>query len=1203
MNGIRGLRPALAHWGAPVALGLVFASSLFGQGLLDWGWRAELARPDAWQAERSWQADPSPGATCVRDGDALRFVVPEAALGMKWSHAFPATTYDGCPYLVLRYRAEGLLTDSDTYLVYLDDRGSRETSPVRLSDAVPDGQWHTVAVDLRRVAEGERFAKVAVQVRSGTGPATLWVADLRLAERAPESATVLGAPVPSVPPPPAWEADLAASPWEARPSWLPNPDPDAGATRTGEGWRLGLAAAGKGMKWSWFLTEEVPLAGHAFLCLRYRATGTAPTGDYAACVLGKPSVEGKDYVPVISPVQLRHDGRWHTLCVPLGELPRQIPRATGFAVQAQAAREGAALELARLALAAAPAPIPAAEYMGAEPGTLDEPLTALPLSGVGRLPVAELLRAEGLAAWPDRATVEVGGVPFVLPAAAEAVPATGISERGTLRIPVHRSASEVYLLVLGVFRGAEEDVYSTAGRLTSIPDIDRFAITVSYTDGGEETCFPANLSAGRAFRVDQGGQALRVVTDPERPIRELVLHDNSPGAAFVVPAATANAGAPRASDPDEALPDFSRVTDRRLPATEAAVRVLLGLAPADSWLRLWTVRVDGLVIAPERFQPQSVDALTSTYLCAEPALRLTLRHHAEGDEFGLEAEVENRGTAPLEIAVSGPALGPLRLGDGDPARQWYWFPCVGNRLSAEPFLQRARYGGRFPLQVMSVFDPVADRGAYLRTLDLAGNMRDYVMQKGATGVALWVDTCGRQIAPGAALATVSARLGLTGGDWRTAFRVYRDWVRTWYRPVAPRQAWFRDVFNFRQRFLHGHDPLYDARQGTYDLPAALAEGSAQFGGIEYLHLFDWGSVPGVGRVYGRSGDVSPFDGHLKGGADAFQQAIAAIQQKGVRVGLYIEGYLLEEKGRLGAPGRDWQIRRRDGERFYWPRSSEMMICSHVPAWRDVQASTYANRVRELGVDGMYLDQFGFANPEKDCWCGDHGHPVPGDTVLGERGLSRLVRQSVDAVRPGVVLYDEEVPCDVNSQIIDGSFSYHMKQCRWNRPLAPLHPLRFAIPSFKTFEILVCDHPMGSWAEGVKWTFFNGEGIWLEGPASTWFAPETLATIRRCHAILHEHRAAFSSDEPMPLEPTLTPGVFANVFPAAGEVVKTLYNARHRSVMALVAVPAGMSATAVGIEDAWNRTPVTVRNDGGRALVAVGLGPRDVGCLVFRRATR
>jgi hypothetical protein len=1173
----------------------------WGQALLEWGWEAELGRVEAWQAQPSWQSNPAPGAACRRDGEALEFSVPDSGCGMKWSHSFQPATFDSSPYLVLRYRAEGLLTASDNYLVFINDGSNRETAPFKLSDAVADGQWHLLAVDLRGVAQAGRFAAVAVQVRATQGPARLWISTLRLAEHPPAEAVRLGEKpgADTAATPAAWWADLTGSQWEPRRDWLANPAVDSAFEKTDAAVLLRVPGPGRGMKWSWFFRPGFPLSGYSGITLRYRATGTAPEGDYAISIMGTAAAAGSDYAPVIMPSQLRHDGLWHTLTVPLSERARQLPGVAGFAAQIQAAQQDARIEISRLGLTTQAEAVPALEYLLAEPGAFAPPLTPLPLTASARLPLAEVIQAEGLSGWPEGATVQVGGVPFTLPAATDVVPASGLRECSTVRLPVSQNVSEVYLLLLGVFRGAEEEVYSTEGQLVSITEIDRFSVALRYADGSSERCFPCNLSAGRAFRVDKGAQALCVFADAQRTLAELVLTDNSPGAAFVVLAATANPGPTRCPDPDLTLPDLALTTDRRVPATEAAVRALLALAEADGWLGLWTVSVGGKDLPPERFQRTSATADASVYRCADPALELRLTHRQSGAEFALEAVVTNGGAAPLQIGLSGPRLGPLLLGDRVPEHQWYWFPGAGNRLGNEPFWQQARYGGGFPLQIMSAFNPITDDGVYLRTLDLAGIPRDYGMQKAPAGVALWVDTAASAVPPQGALAAPPTRLGITGGDWRTAFAVYRDWVREWYRPVTPRQAWFRDVYNFRQRFLHGHDPLYDARTGTYSLQTAIAEGVEQFGGIEYIHLFDWGSLPGVGRVYGRTGDVSPLDSYLKGGADAFRRAIADVQRQGIQVGLYIEGYLLEEKGRLGqAHGKEWQIRLRDGQPLYWPQSSEMMICSAVPAWREVQADTYASRVRELDVDGMYLDQFGFANPGKDCWSPDHGHPVPSSTMLGERGLSRQVRERLAATKPGVVLYDEEVPCDVNSQNMDGSFTYHMNHSRWSRPLAPLQPLRFAIPSFKTFEILVCDHPMGSWAEGVKWTFFNGEGIWLEGTARDWFAPRTLETIRAAHAILREHRDAFATDAPVPLQPTFTPGVLANLFPTSEKVVMTLYNARHRSTTAVVPVPPTLPAAAQ-VLDAWNRRTLKPRDRAGQRVVLVDLEPRDVGCLVFR----
>jgi hypothetical protein len=1184
-------------WGVIIASGLTAR----GQALLDWGWNADLERAEAWQAQPLWQPDPAPGAVCRRDAEAMEFSVPDAGCGMKWSQAFPPILCDSSPYLVLRYRAEGRFTATDDYLVYINDGGAREARPFRLSEVQADGQWHVLAVDLRKVVAGTRFSAVAVQIRTGPGPARLWISSLRLAEQPPPDAEsgVATAAAASAATPAAWWADLASSPWKPQLDWLTNPAANSTVeTSATGGVVLRAPSAGKGMKWCWFFETGFPLTGYTGITLRYRVTGTAAQGDYAVSIMGTASAAGADYAAAIMPAQLRHDGLWHTLTVPLPERVRRLPGVAGIAVQIQAAQDDAQLELSRLGLTTQAEPVPAQEYLLAETGAFDAPLTALPVTAAGRLPLAEVLRAENLTGWPDGATVRVSGVPFALPAATDSVPATGLRECTALRLPVNRKAAEVYLLLLGLFRGAEEDVYGTEGQLVSIAELDRFAVEVRYADGSREGCFPCNLSAAGAFRVDQGAQALCIFADPQRTLAEIVLTDNSPGAAFVVAAVTTNPGPARTTDPDLALPDLARTTDRRLPATEAAVRALLAWGETADWLGLWTVSVDGKDLPAERFQRVAGDAASSVYRCADPALELRLTHRQVESEFALEAVVLNHSATPLQVGVLGPRLGPLLLGDRVPEHQWYWFPCVGNRLGQEHFWKQSRYGGGFPLQVLSAFNPVTDDGVYLRTLEVEGIRRDYGMQKATAGITLWVDTGSRAVAPAGALAAPPARLGITGGDWRTAFTVYRDWVRGWYRPLTPRQPWFRDVYNFRQRFLHGLDPLYDARTGTYSLQAAIDEGNAQFGGIEYMHLFDWGNLPGVGRIYGRSGDLSPFDSFLKGGAPAFQQAIAEVQRQGTRVGLYIEGYLLEEKGKLGtAHGKEWQIRYRTGEPLYWPQSSEMMICSAVPAWREVQADTYATRVRELGIDGMYLDQFGFANPEKDCWSPDHGHPVPGCTMLGERGLSRLVRERVAAAKEGVVLYDEEVPCDVNTQNLDGSFSYHMTTCRGAQPLAPLHPLRFAIPSFKTFEILVCDRPMGTWAEGVKWTFFNGEGIWLEGPARDWFAAPTLATIRRTHALLRTHREAFATDAPLPLQPTLTPGVLANVFPTAKKVVMTLYNARHRSTTALVPVPPEMPATGT-IQDAWNDRVLEAREQAGQRVVQVDIEPRDVGCLVF-----
>ena len=157
--------------------------------------------------------------------------------------------------------------------------------------------------------------------------------------------------------------------------------------------------------------------------------------------------------------------------------------------------------------------------------------------------------------------------------------------------------------------------------------------------------------------------------------------------------------------------------------------------------------------------------------------------------------------------------------------------------------------------------------------------------------------------------------------------------------------------------------------------------------------------------------------------------------------------------------------------------------------------------------------------------------------------------------------------------------------------------RFALPDFKTIEILRCDKPTGSWATGVKWVFFNGEAIWLEGPAAEWFEPETREAIRRCYAILRKHRDAFTALQPIPLVPTEQGGIYANAFPAEGKIVYTFYNARR--VTARGPVLRLPHRDGVTFEDEWRLRPVRVEHVGSDDVIWLELGPCDVGCVVAR----
>ena len=244
---------------------------------------------------------------------------------------------------------------------------------------------------------------------------------------------------------------------------------------------------------------------------------------------------------------------------------------------------------------------------------------------------------------------------------------------------------------------------------------------------------------------------------------------------------------------------------------------------------------------------------------------------------------------------------------------------------------------------------------------------------------------------------------------------------------------------------------------------------------------------------------------------------------------------------------------------------------------------------------MYIGQFGFAGSGKDCWSAGHGHVIPSHAVITERDRTELIRRRVEGARPGVAIYTEESPVDVTSQYQDGSLTYAMSSAQRTTTHVPLNLFRFAVPDFKTIEILYCDKPTGSWATGVKWVFFNGEAIWLEGKADEWFAPQTRVTIRHCCRILREYRDAFTTLEPVPLVPTEMGGLFANAFPAEDRTVYTFYNSRHRTVRGRVMRLPHDEGTVY--HDAWHDRPAVVEPAGPTRRISCRAGQQAIPIVV------
>jgi hypothetical protein len=801
----------------------------------------------------------------------------------------------------------------------------------------------------------------------------------------------------------------------------------------------------------------------------------------------------------------------------------------------------------------------------------------------------------------------------------------------------------VWLLLGAKFRGEDEPGFGGPRHeirddektvlITRMKEPIRVCVELVHEDGAD-FAVPVNVLRGEQV-ITRG---LGLYCTPARlkgQLKQIILHDDTDLGAFYIVGVTLNTSEKRRLEgfrrdepaiqvktlPPPAPVRLSIVADAQRVAFDwnaykyefdltqgfrlrQAVHQVLGVpvcvSPAD--FNLFTIKVGKKTLpgsefrvegAPRRVSEREVEVdLVSPPSFEEGRLTARLRLRAESGELVCSLRIRNEGEAELKPVVFFPDLGGLGIG-GSAKGTHYFYPKKGAAFGVDACSLRQSYGGSFPFQFMDIFDPSLGGGLYVRTMDTNLEWKWYILSKGDEGIRMAVEYLDRPIAPGQERTFPPVAVGMHVGDWHTAQAAYCNWLATWHKPLGSRPKWFREVFNFRQEFLYYiGTKLFDAKTKRFDILSEIADVKEQFGGCDYMHIFDWGAT----KQFGRCGDYNHWED--MGGVENFRQAIKSAQDAGTPVGLYIEGYLVGPQSNLGkAHGAEWQLLDAKGKPYpYFPPDYNM--CANVTEWQDYLAATYRRVAQETGVKGFYIDEFGFANQGHFCYNAAHKHALPAPPLRGERDLTRKVRTALNEVSPDIALYTEESPCDVTSQCQEGSFTYALSS--YAKPPDLLNIYRFVIPDFKLFEIIICDGPLGGNYEAVRRVFFNGNGLWIEGRADEWFTPKTRAEIARLYRVLHEHKDAFTSSRPVALVPTLKAGVLANEFPAdaGGETVYTLFNANYWSVGGeVLAIP---HAEGVVYVDALARKELQPALKDGRAVFSLDMRPRDVACIVAKK---
>jgi hypothetical protein len=238
-----------------------------------------------------------------------------------------------------------------------------------------------------------------------------------------------------------------------------------------------------------------------------------------------------------------------------------------------------------------------------------------------------------------------------------------------------------------------------------------------------------------------------------------------------------------------------------------------------------------------------------------------------------------------------------------------------------------------------------------------------------------------EVPPGGRWESQRFGLGLHHGDWHATARHYREWLKTWWRPVHPPER-VRRALGIQHAIFTNFDgePVRPFSQ----LPAVARAGMKY--GVADVCVWDY-------RMLGTYGRTNPTDqtDYPPAQWEELRRALAETRALGASVSMLINNRLASPTShfytRGGSAGvmrmRDGSVRPeptpvsgRSGETIpHWMGPQAVVMCQRSQEFRR-EVNRHLERLMEVGFDSFFIDQSFELLP---CYDESHGHTRPDDT--------------------------------------------------------------------------------------------------------------------------------------------------------------------------------------------------------------------------------
>jgi len=364
----------------------------------------------------------------------------------------------------------------------------------------------------------------------------------------------------------------------------------------------------------------------------------------------------------------------------------------------------------------------------------------------------------------------------------------------------------------------------------------------------------------------------------------------------------------------------------------------------------------------------------------------------------------------------------------------------GVGIGFDVFANTGLPGGHPALGAMTIYDPVTKNGLYF--VDTTGGYeRGKTPLYFASRSQILSGSYSAELGPGEENITPVLAMGFSHGrDWHAGVEY---WLSLQPEVTYPAPDWLRYAGAIYANRLDGAGGAFLAVEREYEaannrilpvvhledqllydyrnLPKLLEE--AKSVGTNVLYLVDWYekadfsdlseeerkkySAPDyqmlIHRPYWNKGDYLPRT--VMGGEEAFIEGIKAVHERGGKVIVYVEPFILGVFTKTGRKhGPDWCGYHKDRKLVEAYEAYYTMLFEN-PDWQDYLAEMCAHLVRDYGIDGIFYDSMGW-QWNRRMYDKDGRRHTCDENSLGLLELIRKTRAAISAVNPEAVIMSE-----------------------------------------------------------------------------------------------------------------------------------------------------------------------------------------------------